>query len=140
MDKDLLVKLKKAATTVFASTPVLFAYLYGSRLKGDIVHGDYDIAIFVSPKNKISVNEELNLAIKLEQASGLKPIDLRRLNDKPLIYQGKVLQSGILIYSQAEDKRVDYERVTYHKYLDFLPRRKKLTQTFLKKVAQAGIL
>jgi len=132
-------RLKTAAEKVFAGTSVLFAYFYGSRAKNKAhLFSDFDIAIYV--KSAIPLNQELSLSIKLEEVSGLKEIDLRTLNKSPLIFQGKVVQEGVLIYSQDEKTRINFERVILHKYLDYLPHLKAFERKFLKKVATEGLL
>lgn len=136
----LIERLKKAAGEVFADSPILFAYLYGSRAKSkEHPLSDFDIAVYVKDSD-YSVNKELSLNVNLEKASHLKRIDLRTLNNRPLTFQGKVIQEGILIYSKDEKTRINFERNTMHMYLDYLPHLKKLRQRFLKKVATEGLL
>ena len=64
-------KLKQSASSIFAETPVLFAYLYGSFAKG-VTHpfSDLDVGIFVEGLDtKACLNLELSLSLLLMKVS-----------------------------------------------------------------------
>lgn len=141
-EKDIDIKrLSKAATLAFENSPVIFAYLYGSRARGKFHAGsDIDIAVYYDEKKSCRISKELELALIIEKETGYSPIDLRSLNSRPLSFRGNVIKEGIIIYSCNEIKRIRFERETMHEYLEYLPHLKKLSENYLKRVADKGIL
>jgi predicted nucleotidyltransferase len=121
---DLKQKLHTAAPIVFEQTPVLFAYLYGSYVKG-LSHSfsDLDIAIFVEGLDiKACLDLELSLALRLdENLDHVVQSEVRVLNHLPLVVKGRILGEGELIFSRAEDKRIEFETQVRKAYFDFLP-------------------
>ncbi|MBE0448789.1 MAG: hypothetical protein IBX64_11980 [Actinobacteria bacterium] len=63
----------------------------------------------------------MTLGRKVEEFSGLKPVDLRTVNDMPLTIQGEILTKGVLLCSADEKERVAYETKTLALYFDYLP-------------------
>jgi hypothetical protein len=121
---DLKQKLHTAAPIVFEQTPVLFAYLYGSYVKG-LSHpfSDLDIAIFVEGLDiKACLDLELSLALRIdENLDHVVQSEVRVLNHLPLVVKGRILGEGKLIFSRAEDKRIEFETQVRKAYFDFLP-------------------
>jgi predicted nucleotidyltransferase len=121
---DIKQKLHTAAPIVFEQTPVLFAYLYGSHVKG-LSHpfSDLDIAIFVEGLDiKACLDLELSLALRIdENLDHVVQSEVRVLNHLPLVVKGRILGEGELIFSRAEDKRIEFETQVRKAYFDFLP-------------------
>jgi predicted nucleotidyltransferase len=122
--RDFKQKLQTAAPIVFEETPVLFAYLYGSHVKG-LSHpfSDLDIAIFVEGLDtKACLDLELSLALRIdENLDHVVQSEVRVLNHLPLVIKGRILGEAQLIFSRAEDKRIDFETQVRKAYFDFLP-------------------
>ncbi len=126
---------------VLAKYPVVSAYLFGSYARGNIRPGsDIDIALYVRPHSTLSLDEELTLGREIEELSGLRPLDVRVMNDMPLTIQGEILTRGILVFSADEKGRVSYETKTLALYFDYLPHIEYFRKEFLKSVANRGIL
>ena len=121
---DIKQKLHTAAPIVFEQTPVLFAYLYGSHVKG-LSHpfSDLDIAIFIEGLDiKACLDLELSLALRIdENLDHVVQSEVRVLNHLPLVVKGRILGEGELIFSRAEDKRIEFEPQVRKAYFDFLP-------------------
>ncbi|GFP29780.1 type VII toxin-antitoxin system MntA family adenylyltransferase antitoxin [Candidatus Hakubella thermalkaliphila] len=140
--KELSKTLQQAAQKAFADYPIISAYLYGSQVRGrNLSPSDIDVAVYIDPEVfPLSLDVELGLCVRLEEASGLSNIDLRILNEAPLSFQGEVLRQGIEIYSADEGKRILFETHTLDAFLDYLPHLEKLRRAFLHSVAEKGIL
>ena len=122
--KQLLETLKEKSFDVFSSSPVLFAYLFGSCARGEALpKSDIDIAIFVSrdfPK-KDYLELELNLSIELDKLGLGAETEVRVINKLPLLMRGEILTEGHLIYCLDDSTRVEFETITRDEYFDFLP-------------------
>ena len=117
-------KLREIAAEIFEKTPVLFAYLYGSYARG-LSHpfSDLDIGIFVEGLDrKACLDLELSLALRIdEKLDHIAQSEVRVLNHLPLVVKGRILADSQLIYSRAEDKRIEFETQVRAAYFDFLP-------------------
>ena len=123
---QVLDKLKAELPRLVVEQPVMLAYLYGSVAEGyTLPTSDVDVALILSPGHGLSPYQrlclELKVAAELEARCGWDPVDVRSLNDAPLMAQGQVVTEGLLVYSRDEDFRVDYETLTRKRYFDFLP-------------------
>ena len=117
-------KLRAAAPRVFEGTPVLFAYLYGSYATG-LSHpfSDLDVGIFVEGLDiRSCMDVELSIALLLDEKLGhAVQSEVRVLNHLPLVVKGRILAEAEVIYSRAEEKRVEFETQVRQSYFDFLP-------------------
>jgi predicted nucleotidyltransferase len=117
-------KLNQIAPAVFEESPVLFAYLYGSYAQG-AAHSfsDLDIGICVEGLDvRACLDIELSLALRIdEKLDHIVQSEVRVINHLPLVVKGKILTDGELIYSKAEDKRIEFETQVRKAFFDFLP-------------------
>ena len=121
---DIKLKLRAASPGIFAGTPVLFAYLYGSYATGlSHAFSDLDIGIYVEGLDvKACLDLELSLALRLDESlDHVVQSEVRVLNHLPLDVKGRILTDAELLYSRAEDKRIEFETRTRMAYFDFLP-------------------
>jgi predicted nucleotidyltransferase len=117
-------KLYQTAPDIFGGRPVLFAYLYGSYTKGAAhAFSDLDVAVCVEGLEvKACLELELSLGLRIdEKLNHMVQSDVRVIDHLPLAIKGRVLAEGELIYSIAEDKRVEFETQVRMAYFDFLP-------------------
>jgi len=107
-------------------TEIIASYLYGSILHSDNFE-DIDIGILTSYEFKPNdlfyesqisglIEKELNKIIKI-----YKPVDIRVLNEKPLRFLNSILKNSILIYSNDDLKRAQFEAKVIKEYLDIKP-------------------
>lgn len=117
-------KLLDRAPHIFDEMPVLFAYLYGSRVTGlEHPFSDLDVAVFVEGiDTRACLELELALSLQIDEAlDHLVQTDVRTLNHLPLSVTGRILGEAELIYSRTEAKRIDFETRIRRAYFDFLP-------------------
>ncbi|MBE0448783.1 MAG: nucleotidyltransferase domain-containing protein [Actinobacteria bacterium] len=139
--EEIIIILTESLSKVLTKYPVISAYLFGSYARGNAHPGsDIDIAIYIEPVSKLSLDEELTVGREVEAKSGLKPIDLRIMNDMPVTVQGEILTRGVLLYSADDKERVTYETKTLALYFDYLPHIERFRKEFLKSVEERGIL
>lgn len=140
---DLLTgELQNRLQELLAGKPVSLAYLYGSIAGGFTTpFSDIDIGLVVDdilpPASSLSLILFLNLAISdlLEYPN----IDVRILNEAPIIFCGRVVLDGRLIYARSEIERVNYEVLTRQKYYDYLPIHRQLQEAFFEDIHHRGL-
>ncbi len=121
---ELLDKLKGTPPETFSRYPVLFAYVYGSCATGTIhPFSDLDIGVFLDPKSAEDLLDcELDLALEIDRdLDHAIEADVRAINDLPLMFLGRILTEGVLVYSRDESTRVEFEVQTRKKFFDFMP-------------------
>jgi uncharacterized protein len=112
------------APEVFKTRPVLLSYLYGSYARGDIhVFSDIDIGVYleeINPKKILDV--ELSLGLEFDDIiGGGCNVDVRTINNMPLMIKGKIVTDGMLLYSRDDSFRVEFETNVRKAYFDFKP-------------------
>lgn len=101
---------------------ILFAYLYGSRARGDYNEkSDYDIGVYLKRDFKPDIFYEAKLSEEIEKKSNLKDIEVVILNNKPIRFLNQVLKYGKLIFSRDERERVKFETFVTKSYIDMKP-------------------
>ena len=119
---DITAQLKTCAAEVLAKFPVEIAYLHGSVARGrPLPTSDVDVAVLLTelppPYDRLRLEFEIQAA--LEDACGLSNLDVRAINEAPLMVQGNVVQEGILLYNHDKDRRVAFEVLIRKRYFDF---------------------
>lgn len=142
METALLERLRAAAAAVFPGSPVLAAYVYGSRVSGRPRPGsDVDIGYYLGGYRRgrlLSLGEESRLASALVDAVGID-VDLRNLAEAPLELRGRVLEEGIRIYSGDDPERVALERYVLAHYHDYKETFRTMHNTRLRQLARRGL-
>jgi len=99
---------------------IIAAYIYGSAVRGNYTESsDIDIGVLVKKEIKDPLYEA-KLSIKIEKKLN-KEVEVRVLNNKPLIFLHQVFGHGKLLFSKNEKIRLNFETATINKYFDFLP-------------------
>ena len=105
------------AAPIFRRHGVKFAYLFGSRARGDAREdSDWDIAVYFG--RRATVLDEAELAAELSRALGVE-VDVVALDSAILDLIYTVLRDGVVIYSDDEEVRRRWEIASYLEYLDF---------------------
>ena len=94
---------------------------------------DIDIAVLFSEAPDDAYERmilELAIQAALEDACGLRKIDLRSINTAPILVLGPIVQEGYLLYNRDKKTRVDFEVLTRKNTLIIYPRRKKYNGPF----------
>jgi predicted nucleotidyltransferase len=138
----MLAMLNESLPGILSGQPVAFAYLYGSALTGMMTpQSDIDIGLVVSDSLAPAASLKLILHLKreLEERSGLSNVDIRIINDAPLVFRGRVVTDGILIFSTNETERVRFETSTRLQYFDYLPIHLKMQSVFFEDIRKRGL-
>lgn len=150
-DPVLLARLEAAARRAFAGQGVGFAYLYGSRARGDFrADSDVDVAVQLDartpPESYLDRRLELWQRLAGELAEELRgggpadgevdgEVDLVVLNEAPLPLRGRVVRDRVVLFSADEAGRVDFESLTAREFGDFHPFAEELAVAYLHDVA-----
>jgi predicted nucleotidyltransferase len=123
--------------------PVALAYLFGSAAKGQMTSfSDVDIALALDDSHAAipnRLNFELEIEAEIAERCGLSQVDVRVINDAPLVLRGQVVTDGILLFARDEETRVDFETRTRSEYFDFLPAAEYVRQAFFDDVRERGL-
>jgi len=135
----ILARVQEALPSVLARYPVVVAYVYGSVARGTVLPtSDVDIALVLTeplpPYERLQL--ELTIEGEVEEASGISPIDVRVINDAPLLVKGRIVQEGIRVYEGDRQKRIAFEVLTLEQYHDFQPFIRPLQRAFLERLRQ----
>jgi len=138
-----LARLREVLPSILAQYPVDAAYVYGSVARGTMTPlSDVDIALLLAvplpPYERLRM--ELTLQGDIEVVCGLSPVDVRAINEAPLMVQGRIVQQGILLYKGDRARRVAFEGATRKRYFDFAPVSRRLRDAFLERVHRKGLL
>ncbi|RFA95636.1 type VII toxin-antitoxin system MntA family adenylyltransferase antitoxin [Pyrobaculum aerophilum] len=102
---------------VFKRWGVKFAYLFGSRARGlEREDSDWDVAVYFG--REVTIIEEAELGAELSKRLGVE-VDVVALDNAPLDLIYIVLRDGVVIYSEDEKLRKQWEIETYLEYLDY---------------------
>ncbi|GAB4548712.1 MAG: hypothetical protein Kow0063_43630 [Anaerolineae bacterium] len=138
----ILEQLKEVLPSVLAAYPVEVAYVYGSVARGTVTpFSDVDIALVLSeplpPYERLKLEMEIEAAI--EDASALRDMDVRVIDQAPLLVRGKVVQEGVRLYERDQARRVAFEVETRKRYFDFAPVARRLQAALLEKIQREGL-
>jgi predicted nucleotidyltransferase len=122
---EMTTKTKDEATdlnVLFAGEPVVVAYLFGSRARGDAGPlSDVDVAVLLegdfSPGDALALR--LRLMEAIGRALGVERVDVVVLNGAPYLLQHRVIRDGRVFFCRDELTRVRYEFRVLRDYLDF---------------------
>ena len=139
----ILQQLKDTVAPVLAKYPVDMAYLYGSMARGrPLPTSDIDIALVLSdpPAPYERFKLEITIQADLEDTCQLREeMDVRSINEAPLMVQGRILQEGLLLYERDRELRIAFEVLTRKKYFDYLPTIEWLEKHFLTVIREKGL-
>jgi predicted nucleotidyltransferase len=136
-------RLRLAAADVFAGHDILAAYAFGSRVAGrarpdsDLDIGYYRSRTAKSPALDIAV--EMRLANALSRVAG-RVVDLRCLEPAPLDLKGRILETGVRLYSGDDVARVRLERELLARYHDYKAEFQQMHERRLRAFAARGLI
>ena len=140
---EILTRLRKILPTVLAEYPVDAAYVFGSVARGVVMpSSDVDIALLLA--NSLPAYERLKLELSMQEAieREMEPtsIDVRSMNDAPLLVKGRIIQQGVLVYERNRKSRIAFEVAIRKRYSDFAPAARRLQDAFLEHIHRKGII
>jgi len=143
LHRDRLVgRLQQALRRILDQQPVRLAYLHGSMASGQLhPFSDVDLALVV--EDGLTPRERLKLILRtqvdLEDECDIANADVRVINDAPLVFRGKVVTDGILLFAKNEQVRMAFEIDTRLKYFDYLPIHLGLQKAFFDDLRERGL-
>lgn len=138
---ELVSRLREQLPKILADEPVQLAYLYGSRVTGQSTSfSDVDIALvagtLLGPLARLKLILRVQLA--LADCSGIEA-DVRVIDKAPLVFRGRVVSDGVLVFARTENARVGFETATRMRYFDYLPIHQELQESFFQGVRERGL-
>lgn len=132
-----------AAKQTLPNFPVLFAYLFGSRMRGMAGPlSDIDLAVFFD--NSISEDDYREVCFDIEDAVfktlelvGERQVQIQVLNDlleKSLALEHEIVYNGELIYTKDNALRAHYEAGAVHRWCDWAPRQERFNKATLASI------
>jgi predicted nucleotidyltransferase len=134
-------RLHEQLPTILADEPVQLAYLYGSSVTGQTTpFSDVDIALIAGTILQPFARLKLILRVRLALADccGIDA-DVRVIDDAPLVFRGRVVSDGVLVFARTETVRVAFETATRMRYFDYLPIHQELQESFFQDVRERGL-
>lgn len=137
----LVSQLQEHLHTILADEPVQLAYLYGSSATGQTTpFSDVDLALVAGTILQPFARLRLILRVQLALADccGMDA-DVRVIDDAPLVFRGRVVSDGMLVFARSETVRVGFETATRMRYFDYLPIHQELQRSFFQDVRERGL-
>ena len=139
---SLIHRLRAKLGIILEGYPVKLAYLYGSAAAGNLTPlSDVDIALVADRELTPLERLKLMLGVEVELADrcDIHNADVRVINDAPLVFRGRVVCEGILLYARDEAARIEFETTTRDAYFDYLPVHRRLQEAFFADVRKRGL-
>lgn len=141
MEDIIIDNLKKKLTPIFLRDKRIAAvYLFGSYSQGAVREGsDIDLAVLLSPPKSFSLDDTLDLEVKITLSLKTEKFDLVLANTASLILQFRVISTGKLIYVDDDNLRSDFEERVMQEYYDFLPRLNEFNREYFAALKRRGL-
>lgn len=139
---ELVTRLRERLPAVLADEPVQLAYLYGSTVTGLATPlSDVDVALVAGQALRPLVRLKLilRLQVVLADCCDIPNADVRLIDGAPLVFRGRVLTDGVLVYARDEAFRVEFETTTRMLYFDYLPIHREMQEAFFQDVRERGL-
>lgn len=119
LSKEIEYQAIKFIEKINENYKIEFAYLFGSRARGDF-HNDSDIDLALYFKENYHGVEEVfikgNIIEEGKKYFGV-PVDIVCLNKAPLILKHEIVKDGIVLKDSYD--RTDFESLVLREYFDF---------------------
>jgi len=140
--EELITELRRTLPSVLEHHPIRLAYLYGSAATGKVTpFSDTDLALIVqdglTPLECLKLI--LHIQVDLADCCDIPNADVRIVNDAPLIFRGRVICDGILVYARDEQERVEFEAGTRMRYFDYMLVHQRLQEAFFASLRERGL-
>ncbi len=101
---------------------ILAFYIYGSYgTKYQTPLSDLDLAILPMPEEKLDLEMELDIGVKLAEICKSDHINMINLSNASLPFQMKVLEQGRLLYCADQNLLADFIEMVIKRFCDFAP-------------------
>lgn len=127
----------EALRAIFRDHHVAVAYMFGSRAAGTSTdRSDHDMAVLFDGHPGLFEVGALQMALASQLGTAVDVVELDRAT---LELQAAVIQTGRLLHSTDEPRRVTFESTTRSRWFDFRPVVEHLTRAYLRRVATKGL-
>lgn len=134
MGDDVVKRLRAGAAPALQPTPVRFAFLFGSRARGEgTSRSDVDVAVSIGDHSGDRTSLVLDAARRLHRHTGLE-CDVLVLEDVTLRLLHRILHDGVLIYDADPVARVEYVATTRKLASDYAIHADKVDRELLRAV------
>jgi len=128
--------------TLFADTPVLVAYLFGSRADGrSHAQSDYDVGVVLRAgltKDERS-HWQLELIGRLMDAYHADFIDLVFLDEAPPLLRYEVIRRRHVLFNRDDEARVAFEVRAMQEWRDWEPRFRRMLRERMHRFAAGKV-
>lgn len=137
MNDKLVSILKEKLNPIFLQEKyIAVAFLFGSHTQEEAnKNSDIDLAILLMPNTEISVDDLLNLEVKITKALNTEHYDLVIANKASIVMQFRILK-GMAFFIANERVYTDFYAKVLENYLDFLPRLKEFNRDYFSALRQ----
>ena len=138
----ILAQLKAGAPALLAQYPVRLAYVYGSVARGQATPlSDVDVGVLFD--ETLPNSDVFDLALELtsrlqEIAKTPLAVDVRAMNEMPILMLGAIVSEGACIYARDETDRLAYESAIRADYAVCLPDARREARKYLFRVLEQG--
>jgi uncharacterized protein len=139
---SLVAELREQLPVILEDEPVRLAYLHGSHITGQTTPlSDVDVALVVGDAIDPLARLKLILRVQLALADrcGIENADVQVIDGAPLVFRGRVVSEGVLVYSRDEKERIAFEVKTRMRYFDYLPIHRELQASFFRDIRERGL-
>jgi uncharacterized protein len=139
---QLVSRLREHLPAILSGEPVQLAYLYGSTVTGLATPlSDVDVALVAGEALRPLVRLKLVLRVQVALADccGIPNAEVRLMDEAPLVFRGRVVTDGVLVYARDDGFRVEFETTTRLLYFDYLPIHRELQEAFFQDVRERGL-
>jgi predicted nucleotidyltransferase len=138
----LVSKLREGLPAILGKEPVQLAYLHGSSATGlTTPFSDVDIALVVGEAIEPLARLRLILRVQvaLSDRCAIDNADVRVIDDAPLVFRGRVVTDGVLVFARDDGQRVAFETTTRMRYFDYLPIHRRLQAQLFEDIRERGL-
>lgn len=137
--EGILRDVRQVIATALSGTPVLAAWLFGSRRSGrERPDSDTDVACLLPRGIQADLALVTDLTLRLARA-GVPSPEIHVLNEAPLAFQYEALR-GDRVYAGDDCARAEYEAWVTLRYLDFEPLLRLQYRIQRRRLAEQGTL
>ena len=116
------------------------SYLYGSHVRDQAtILSNLDLGLLLRDQGDQRLRLEARVGGAINAAMGTGDADIRVLNDAPLVFEGRALTDGHLIYCTDDEALVRFECRARAEYFDILPALDTNATSRRKAVARNGL-
>lgn len=127
---------------LFADTPVVVAYLFGSRAEGRAhAQSDYDVGVLLPVC--LATDEcskwRMELLGRLMDAYHADVVDVVILNEAPPLLRYEVIRHRHVLFNRDDEARVAFEVRTMQEWRDWEPRLRRLLRARMQRFAAGKV-